>query len=72
MKKMDSIQKEIIYLTMQLDLKSRKVRAIKEEIDNMQLDSQKVVDLQKRLTALGAEIKKINTKLDKLLNMPDN
>lgn len=57
---------------MQLDLKSRKVRAIKEEIDNMQLDSQKVVDLQKRLTALGAEIKKINTKLDKLLNMPDN
>lgn len=69
---MNSIQKEILQLTMQLDLKSRKVRAIIEEVEKLDssADSKKIDRLLRELKQEHSEIKKISTKIDKLLSMP--
>ena len=69
---MDSVQKEIIYLTMQLDLQSRKVRAIIEEVEKLDssADIKKINSLMQELAKEHSKIKKISAKIDKLLSMP--
>ncbi len=69
---MNSIQKEILQLTMQLDLKSRKVRAIIEEVEKLDssADSKEIDRLLRELKQEHSEIKKISAKIDKLLSMP--
>ena len=69
---MNSIQKEILQLTMQLDLKSRKVRAIIEEVEKLDssADSKEIERLLRERKQEHSEIKKISAKIDKLLSMP--
>lgn len=69
---MDSVQNEIIYLTMQLDLQSRKVRAIIEEVEKLDssADIKKIDSLMQELAKEHSKIKKISAKIDKLLSMP--
>ena len=64
---MNSIQKEILQLTMQLDLKSRKVRAIIEEVEKLDssADSKEIERLLRELKQEHSEIKKISATIDK-------